>query len=322
LRFRRLDSLLHDTPDAMIAASDGGGTITAGNLVDLLPAQQRQLLVKNMTRSLGRAAARAVRKLNDKGTAEPANFWQSRGDIRWRRLRSRHRLRRAPVWEQLGDAQSMRDLLDLARSRGWKGGANPEHKDPRNSRRSIAAFAGSAVRGPLFRAFRGSWRSITYLPSPLRECSTSAPRRKPWRARRRWRGRPCCGPPMAMARATPTRRDPTTPQRPRCAALVAAPAACRRADHRMFLMSLCDDAGTPRIVLVRQPTESAPSGQYALRAFRASDGKLLWVQRKTRRTCAGSRSPPAPRSSADTFTRMAGDAGQQSDRLVMIALEY
>src|SRR4029078_4481243 len=55
---RRLDSLLHDTPDAMIAASDGGGTITLGTWIDLLPAQQRQLPVKGYYTQFWEAAAR------------------------------------------------------------------------------------------------------------------------------------------------------------------------------------------------------------------------------------------------------------------------
>src|SRR6478735_8121062 len=122
---RRLDSLLHDTPDAMIAASDGGGTITLGTWIDLLPAQQRQLLVKEYDTQFGEAATRAVRKLNDKGTAEPAEFLA---------IARRYPLATAAIeaivsaarrCEQLGDAQSMRDLLDLARSRGWKGGTTP-----------------------------------------------------------------------------------------------------------------------------------------------------------------------------------------------------
>src|SRR6478735_8306344 len=43
---RRLDSLLHDTPDAVLAAPDGGGTITLATWADALGGEQRKALSK------------------------------------------------------------------------------------------------------------------------------------------------------------------------------------------------------------------------------------------------------------------------------------
>src|SRR5690349_11823464 len=118
---RRLDSLLHDTPDALLSASDGGGTITLGTWIEALAGEQRTLLSKEYDVQFGDVAGRAVRKLNEKGSAEPAEFLAVARRYPLTSAASDAIASAARRCGELGDAQSMRDLLDLAHARGWNG---------------------------------------------------------------------------------------------------------------------------------------------------------------------------------------------------------
>src|SRR5207237_9008266 len=71
---RRLDSLLHDTPDAVLAAPDGGGTITLATWADALGGEQRKALSKEYDAQFGEARSRSGHKPEEKGYAEPAEF--------------------------------------------------------------------------------------------------------------------------------------------------------------------------------------------------------------------------------------------------------
>src|SRR3954451_13654848 len=126
---RRLDSLLHDTPDAVLPAPDGGGTITLATWADALSGEQRKLLAKEYDAQFGEGASRAVHKLDGKGSAEPAEFLAIARRYPFATAANDAIASAARRCGELGDAASMHDLLDLAKSRGWKQN-DPAPSDP------------------------------------------------------------------------------------------------------------------------------------------------------------------------------------------------
>lgn len=90
----------------------------------------------------------------------------------------------------------------------------------------------------------------------------------------------------------------------------------------------CDSAGTPRVLVVRQPaTSSAPGGAsenqvFALRALRAEDGRVLWSS-DDRPELRGLTIASNPAVAGRYVYALAVDPagpGAQADRLVMLAL--
>lgn len=312
---RRLDSLLHDTPDALLTSTDGGGTISLATWIEAVGADQRKLLNKEYDAQFGEVASRAVRKLSEKGSAEPAEFLSIARRYPFTTAATEAIVAGAHRCGDFGDAQSMRDLLDAARWRGWKGDSSVSSDPPRPATTQRTFCGPVPFAAPWFRQtsqlaldhlFPVAAANVVYVSTAqralaLRDGSSGG-------ATVLW---------SANGEGESEGDESNPSQRPRQRGTSGSGGLSGRGPSYVPEI-ICDDAGSPRLLVVRQP--SSTSGQFVLRAFRAADGKLLWSSENApdlrNLTIASS-----PAVLGRYVYSLAADTGQQNDRLMVIALE-
>jgi outer membrane protein assembly factor BamB len=315
---RRLDSLLHDTPDALLTSTDGGGTISLATWIDAVGADQRKLLSKEYDAQFGEVASRAVRKLNEKGSAEPAEFLSVARRYPFTSAATDAVVAAAHRCGDLGDAQSMRDLLDAARWRGWKGDGSAPSDPPRPATTQRTFCDAMPFAAPWFRQsnqlaldhiFPVAAANTVYVSTAqralaLRDGSSGG-------ATLLW---------SANGEGESDGDDSNNAQqRPRQRGINGSGSSGFSGRGPSYAPQLvCDDAGSPRLLIVRQPGSS--SGEFALRAFRASDGRLLWSSENAP-DLRGLTIASNPAVVGRYVYALAADTGQQSDRLIVIAME-
>ncbi|CAN5393948.1 hypothetical protein BH09PLA1_BH09PLA1_04230 [soil metagenome] len=318
---RRIDSLLKDSPDGLTEADDTGGVISLQTWIEQLPEPQRAALSREYRVEFEDTDARGVRQLLERGThqpesgrraavarvlAEPAQLLAIARRYPFAPSAIDAILAAARCSAGLGDSTAAADLFRLARARGWK-----ERNEPTSP---ATQPSGGEYSGPL--PFVVPWfANLTSGGSPTSNATAATlqeERLMPVTNRRvvylsTSRGAMALSEERdaPMWQSSPGDDGPPTNSRPNSRGASFAPAL------------LCDDLGTARIVVVRQ---MGPTGDYELRAMRASDGRKLWgTDGSTELRGMNIASHPAI---AGRFVYVLGvDVGEQEDRLVMLALD-
>jgi len=307
---RRIDSLLKDSPEGLIEiddadAANSGGMISLQTWIEQLPEAQRTALVREYRVQFEDAASRSVRQLAQRKSVEPAQFLAIARRYPFAPAATDAIVAAAQRSAELGDTIGAANLFGIARSRGWK----DKSSDAPSTQPS------GAYSGPL--PFQVPWfANLLSGGSPTSNASAAMLQEE--------RLMPVTNGGVVYMSAsrgalalkeendaplwqvTPAGEDaPPTSPRPSSRGASFAPAL------------LCDDQGTARIVVVRQ---MGATGDYGLRAMRASDGKRLWSTDNSP-DLRGLTIASNPALAGRYVYALGVDVGEQADRLVMLAFE-
>ena len=266
---RAIDGHLQNSADRLTAAEDGAGLVAVGHWVDLLidslPAAQRKGLEEEYRRQFdqpAQAALDAARK--DEGASYETLYAVAR----------RHRLSTVAATAfaeaaeravRIGDAPAALTLYDLARGCGWN--AEASHREMIEACRRLVAEEDRGATGS------GAWRGpIVFDAAWYGRAENSGMSRHFFYAANGLSY--AVGPRQVLA----LKEDGQTAWRWTASEALAGMATADRAQERgrppTFAPAVFVSAAGPQIIVARQPRGTGRD--FVLRAWRASDGKLLW----------------------------------------------
>lgn len=301
---RRLDSLIKDATNGLITVDESGGQISLSTWIDQLPEAQRTALAREYRVQFEDAASRIVRQLAGRASSEPSQLLAIARRYPFAPAAIDAIVAAAKRSAELGDSIGATDLFALARSRGWKdrSSASPatqptDHYDgplpfqapwfAELASASSPTSTASAVTLQGERLMPSTSGGVVYLSTSKGAVAIKEDADAP------------------IWQSTPTEDGPPSSSRPPSRGATFAPAL------------LCDDGGTARIVVVRQ---MGATGDYELRAMRASDGKRLWSTDGSSEL-RGLTIASNPAITGRYVYALGVDPGDEADRMVMLALD-
>ncbi|MBC8107229.1 MAG: PQQ-binding-like beta-propeller repeat protein [Anaerolineae bacterium] len=306
---KRIDSLLKDSPDGLIASDDAaasstGGMISLQTWIEQLPEAQRTALTREYRVQFEDAASRSVRQLAERKSVEPAQFLAIARRYPFAPAATDAIVAAARRSAELGDTTGAANLFSLARARGWKDkSTDAPTSQPTNSYSGplpfqVPWFANLLSDGsPTSNASAATLQEERLMPVTnggvvYMSTSRGAMAVKEESVAPLWQ-------------VTPGDDAPPNSPRPVSRGASFAPAL------------LCDDQGAARIVVVRQ---MGATGEYELRAMRASDGKRLWSTDHSP-DLRGLTIASNPALAGRYVYALGVDIGEQAGRLVMLAFD-
>jgi outer membrane protein assembly factor BamB len=255
----RLDILLRDSADALMGQGDDSSVLSISAWEENLPPQTKALLRPASEAALGDVARQAVQAAQAKPDTDPAEFYEIAQRYPLTQAASAGLAEAARRSALMGDVPAARWMLDAATAGGWL----PDPSLQNQINRTLAPP--SAFAGPLpfnatwyggrtrqawaaLRSFPVAAGNVLFVVGPAQVIAMKGNGQILWKGPTGVAPSPGRG---ASASMGVTRGPPFT------AAV------------------LSDAAGAPQILVVRQPQLHADG--WALRALRASDGRLLWT---------------------------------------------
>jgi outer membrane protein assembly factor BamB len=298
----RLESLLRDSADMLIAQSDETSVLSVSAWAQNLPSQTKNLLGPSYESAVGATAQQAVAEAQGRPDADPADFYALFQRYPLARAASAALAEGARRSALLGDVPTARWMLDAATAGGWV--ADPSFA--RELNQAPPAATGYCGELPFQASWYGlrtrqAWGALRSFPFAARDAIFVV------------------GPEQVIAMKENGAVLWTGPAGGQASAGPDVSAILGATRGPSFSPAvLCDAAGAPQLLVVRQP--EVHGNGWALQALRADDGHLLWTtqgQDDYHGLVFGSN----PVVLGRYVYAIAGDLSDQLDHLWLIALE-